>query len=131
MSAEYAYATLEEAFGVRSFLAPDPPVLRGEVAQISDARYKRFDEDVKQSHVAAMGTPVSATPPRTPVEATKCGIVIEGIAQAHTQGGAKAAWAMVPDSARCDMMWYAVREFITSDFVTMLLVAMCLYLLLR
>jgi hypothetical protein len=127
--AEYKYATLEEAFGIKSFLAPEPPVLRGDVAQISDARYAKLDTDIQKSFESSMGTRRTVQPPRPPLEATKCGV--SEIAAAHAQGGARAAWDIVPECARCDMMWYAVREMFKSDLVIMALVATCLYLLLR
>ena len=123
------YATLEEAFGIRSFLAPEPTVLRGDVGGIQKTRYDKIDRDIQSAYEHSRGD--SKPPPpetrRAPVEANRCGVIVE----AHAAGGAKAAWDVIPECAKCDMMWYAVRELLATEFVTMLLVAACLYLLLR
>jgi hypothetical protein len=121
------YATLEEAFGIRSFSAPQPPVLRGDVATVQKQRYERMDDDIQKAYDHSVGTRVAVSPPRAPVDANRCGV----IADAHAAGGAKAAWDAIPECAKWDMMWYAVRELVASEFLTMLLVATCLYLLLR
>lgn len=125
MANEYQYATLEEAFGIKTFLAPEPTVLRGDVAAISGARFAAFDENIQKSAEHAMGTPQSVQPPREPQT------VGYTVAEAHAVGGAKAAWDVIPECARCDMMWFAVREMIVSDFTIMILLALCLYLFLR
>lgn len=120
------YATLEEAFGVASFVAPDPPVLRGNVADIQKQRYERMDQEIETP--LPMHAPiVPPTVTRRPLEATRCGIV----AQAHAEGGAKAAWDVIPECARIDMMWYAIRELVATEFLTMIFVAICLYILLK
>jgi hypothetical protein len=137
------YATLEEAFGVASFLAPDPPVLRGDVGKVSEARHKNLQKRIQTSYVTPRST---ALRHRLPVEIERCpagvpcpadakkstgGGVVNVLARAHALGGAKAAWKLVPDSARADMMWYAVRQSFDSDFVFMIFLGICLFVLFK
>jgi hypothetical protein len=136
------YATLEEAFGVASFLAPDPPVLRGDVGKIADARHKKLKQQIQTSYVTHKST---ALRHRLPVEKERCPAGVpchvdakrrsnvnrNALAKAHAIGGAEAAWNLVPESARKDMMWYAVRQSFDSDVVLMLFLGLCLYVLFK
>ena len=131
------YATLEEAFGVSSFLAPEPQVLRGDVGKVQGARQKTMDRQI-----AAAGGPQGERPApaglRLPQQLERDQIVERtqpcrgrDLARAHATGGAEAAWKMVPESARADMMWYAVKHAIDSDFLLMVLVGLAMVLLLK
>lgn len=145
MSSEYA--TLEEAFGVASFQAPQPLILRGDVGNVQAQRQKHFDEEVRatssyaQPGRGAEPAPFLAAvtvPPRAPVEMSRKQIEkadacdgLQKLARAHAEGGAAAAWKLIPEGARSDMMWYAVRQVVDSDIVVMVCVAFVLYFLFR
>ena len=136
------YATLEEAFGVASFLAPEPPVLRGDVGSVSDSRHKNLQKQIQTSYVTRKST---ALRHRLPVELERCPAGVpcpadkkkngfnnnNSLAKAHALGGAEAAWKLVPESARADMMWYAVRQSVDSDFVFMVFLGLCLFVLFK
>lgn len=137
------YATLEEAFGVASFLAaaPEPPILRGDVGKVKDVRHKTFQSamrEVKAFDGAKMG------PTRLPLQKSRCGAgvackctskgaqvmdVADAIARAHAMGGAQAAWQLVPNSSRADMMWYAIRQAFDADVALVVIAALLLYVL--
>ena len=139
MSSEYA--TLEQAFGVSSFLAPEPPILRGGVGKITDTRHKKLTKQIKDTAVA--GRPGrQITPRRPPLDSYRCSAGTRccahkdaapgaGIAAAHAAGGAAAAWKLVPESAKHDMMWYAARHAVDSDFMLMVIAGLVLFMLLR
>ena len=146
MSSEYA--TLEEAVGVSSFLAPEPPILRGGVAKVSDDRQKRLREEVRATQrFSGVGAPGrNAEPLRLPVETARCPAGVpcdaepsadftdkrsEMIARAHAAGGAAAAWKLIPESARGDMMWYAITHALDSDVALIVIVGLCLYILVK
>jgi hypothetical protein len=133
------YATLEQAFGVSSFLAPEPPILRGDVGKITDARHKKMNASIKETAVA--GRPGSQiSPSRPPLDSFRCSAgarccahegIAESIATAYAAGGAAAAWKLVPECARGDMaLWYA-RHAVDSDFMLMVIAGLVLYVLLR
>lgn len=133
------YATLEEAFGVVSFLAPEPPILRGDVANVSDARHKNMKKEIQTSYVTPKPTPLchrlpedsERCPAGVPCDVEKKASSKESISKAHAIGGAEAAWKLIPDGCRQDMMWYAVRQCVDSDFTVMLFLAVCLYILFK
>ena len=136
MGSEYVtvgYATLEEAFGTSvGFHTPEPPVLRGDVGEVNDARQKSFQANVAKTQLfSGVGTPgveTSPKPMRLPVENARCTIT-----NAWTIGGARAAWvaAEVPDHVRRDMVWHAVRMAIDADLVMMVMIAIAVLILLR
>ena len=138
-----SYATLEQAFGVSSFLAPEPPILRGDVGKITDTRHKKMNASIKETALAGRpGNQIS--PRRPPLDSFRCSAgtrccgheepgpgVAEGIAKAYAAGGAAAAWKLVPESVRGDMaMWYA-RHAVDSDFMLMIIAGLVLFVLLR
>lgn len=135
------YATLEEAFGVTSFQAPAPLILRGDVGNVQAERQKHFQQEVRASSSYAQPGYVEPAPfvtqPRLPVEMSRKQILkpedddVTKIARAHAQGGAAAAWKLIPEGARSDMMWYAARHVIDSDLIMMLCVGIVLYFLFK
>ncbi len=140
MSSEYA--TLEEAFGVASFLAPEPPILRGDVNAVYKERHTKNFNAPGMKRLAelhrAKNTQSSMTQPR---EVSRKQLVsnskeclktkYDAIAAAHAAGGAAAAWDLVPASARSDMMWHAVKELVDTDVLLMTFLGIALIMLLR
>jgi len=132
MSSEYA--TLEEAFGIASFLAPEPPILRGDVGQVQDARQKNLDAEIKQLSKFQEPKETVSGQTRQPLETSRKQLVSNSakcLQKAHASGGAAAAWAMVPKHLRAGMMWHAVKEAVSSDFVVMVLMGLALLMLMK
>lgn len=146
MSSDVSYATLEEAFGVSSFLAPEPPVFKGNVAEIADARHKTFKSIGQRAYEASIAKSPGTTVHRMPLEIKRDSAGVVGcvpsatdtgrrIARAHARGGAEAAWNLVPSGVRGDMMWYAfkfhVQKFLESDAALVLLLVAAMYVLFK
>ena len=125
-----AYATLEEAFGVASFLAPEPLALRGGVGRVKEARHKAFDAGIALQAAfpapAVAEDPPPPPAPRAPLQIGRC-----PVADAYALGGAEAAWRGVPPHVRADMVWHALRATVDADFVAMLLLGIALFVLFR
>lgn len=117
------YATLEEAFGVSSFLAPEPLIMRGGVGKISDDRHKTVMGSLVSASIPALEDQ-APVPQRSPRELCR-------VQQAHAKGGAAAAWKAMPKHIREDMMWYAIRQFFEGDLMLFMLVGILMYILLR
>jgi hypothetical protein len=132
------FATLEEAFGVASFLAPEPPVLRGDVGMVNDARHKQMASEIKT--IATFQKPKetpSVGPQRLPEEVSRTQVVAsprcrpDDLARAHARGGAAAAWDLVPACARADMMWFAIKECFDADVMLLVFAGVLMLLLLK
>jgi hypothetical protein len=135
------YATLEEAFGVASFVAPEPPILRGDVGRVQETRHKKLKQQIE-----TLGTHVKIETERerrTPAECGRCTsgtnchnkIVhvapSDSIAAAYAEGGPAAAWNLVPPQCRNGIVWHALKEYLDSDFVLMVLIGVALYVVLK
>lgn len=133
------YATLEEAFGVNSFAAPEPPILRGDVGRVQEARQRKLKEKIetlgKRRQIEAEEIRRMPAECGRCVSGTNCHQTVrnpeESIAVAYAQGGAKAAWDLVPKNCKDGMIWYALKEYVDSDFITMIFIGLALYVLLR
>lgn len=118
------YATLEEAFGVTSFMADEPQIMRGGVGKTSEERHLRVMGALGHLEQPAPLQPAPVSTEREPQELCR-------VQLAHARGGAAAAWNAVPEHIRTDMMWYAIRQFFDGDLALMALVGVIMYLLLR
>jgi hypothetical protein len=133
------YATLEEAFGVNSFVAPEPPILRGDIGQVQEARQQKLKQKIETLGKRQQIETEEAR--RAPAECGRCAsgtkchdvasIPSESIARAYAEGGAKAAWELVPKNCRDGMMWHALKDYFDSDLLTMVFIGVALYVLLR
>lgn len=130
------FATLEEAFGVSSFLAPNPPALRGGVGEIADERYRSTNFS-KNPAVTETAEPA----PRQPFETKRaaagagCPPTFEALpgtlAALHAQKGARGIWNVLPAAARLELLWISLQSWVESDAFFMLLLAGLVYLLFR
>lgn len=133
------YATLEEAFGVNSFVAPEPPILRGDVGQVQEARQQKLNEKIETLGKRQQIETEQAR--RAPAECGRCssGTLChkttlppsESIAKTYAEGGPKAAWDLIPQNCRNGMVWEGIKDVLDSDFVTMILIGIALYLIVR
>jgi hypothetical protein len=135
------YATLQEAFGVKSFVsgtkdvtppapATTPLVMRGDVGAVAS----RNDMLVHEQH-GTWSVPRKTVKPVKPVPMT--------LVRAHAQGGAKAAWNVIPPGIRADMMRYVTmlvsrrknksptgaRRFFDDDVAIVIAVGLAMLLL--
>ena len=91
------FATLEEAFGVTSFAAPEPQELRGDVGPIRDCRRKRMDETIRKAYESSR---VGTSGPIAEIEARKPSELRREFLRIYRRGGVQAAWELVPDQCR-------------------------------
>lgn len=112
----YDSATLEEAFGVRSFMAPapEPPVMRGGVGPAASARDKAFRPECDEPLPLPHRPPA---PPREPVQIQYTPWLT--------------LWqAMTPEQRR-QMMWQGVRESLHSEAVLLAALALFMFIVFK
>lgn len=138
------FATIEEAFGLKSLKSPEPPSLRGHIAEIHDTRAKAMDNTIKESHKAAQGYPGSPSCfghanagaerelERCPAGMSYC----SACARRHecpkhhrSFRSVKVLWKSLSKDEKIDMAWLALRNLLTSDIVLFAALLVIVYLL--
>jgi len=136
------FASIRDAFGVTSFVSPEPPVLRGDVAKIHDTRHKKIDTTIKSSHADSMQPQVgSCFGAGNPSELERCSAgtthpVCQACARRHSCVGTNAhhkdadtIWSTASPPTKRALAWFAFRDLLESDGLLILAVAVILYLL--
>jgi len=138
------FATIEEAFGSKSLKAPEPPSLRGNVADIHNTRAKAMDTSIRDSYISAQGRsgPSSCFGhanagadrelERCPAGMSYC----SACARRHTcpkhryasHGNIKALWKSLSKDQQTDLSWLVLHNMLTSDITLLVAFALIIYL---
>lgn len=136
------FASIRDAFGVTSFVSPEPPALRGDVATIQDSRHKKIDDTIKASHADSMQPgPGSCFGAGSPGEMERCSAgtthpVCQACARRHSCVGmnahhkdAESIWSTSSTPTKRALAWFAFRDLLESDGLLILALVVILYLL--
>lgn len=143
------FATIEEAFGAKSLKAPEPPSLRGNVADIHDVRAKAMDTSIRESHRVAQGSPgapscfgnANAGADRE-VERCPAGMAYcSACARRHRcpqyrhhraagrHSDVQSLWKSLSHHQKMDLSWLMLHHILTSDITLLVAFALIVYLL--
>lgn len=143
------FATIEEAFGIQKLHCPDPPSLRGDVAQVHERRQKRMDSSISHAHAQAVETPgaPSCFGNAHPREFERCSAgttspVCPACARRHTCPGTvpstpvdhvdlRSTWRSLSRDQKMDMAWLMIQDILMSDAILVVLFGVLAYLILR
>jgi len=140
------FATIEEAFGSKSLKAPEPPSLRGNIADIHTTRAKAMDTSIRDSYTAAQGR---SGPPSCfgqanagedrELERCPAGTYCSACARRHkcpkhrrryrmSHGNVKVLWKSLSKGQQTDLSWLVLHNMLTSDITLLVAFALIIYL---
>lgn len=139
------FATIEEAFGSKSLKSPEPPSLRGHVAEIHDTRAKAMDNSIRETHKAAQGYPGSPScfgnanaGAERELERCPAGTTCSACARRHVCPkksskiqNIKLFWKKLSKDQKTDVAWLILHDILTSDITLLFAFAVLMYLALR
>ena len=147
MNSSCEFATIEEAFGSKLLKSPEPPSLRGHVAEIHDKRVQAMDTSIQETHKVAQGYPGSPScfgnanaGPERELERCPAGTSCSACARRHACGkhksmmkirNVKFMWKSLSKDQKTDIVRLVLHDILTSDITLLLAFAALVYLAIR
>lgn len=135
------YASIKDAFGIVSLsAAQEPPIFRGQVGQIQDARHKNMTDTIATSNphpvgASSCGVPgaghcVGAGSREFQLERCPAGVSCPACARVHPiEMSPSSHWSSVPRSTKMEILWLLIKDVLESDLFLILSVLFVIYLL--
>lgn len=141
------FATIEEAFGTVQLKGPEPPSLRGDVAQVHENRQKRMHKTIDTSHETALGYQGAPSCFGTPRELERCSAgtthpVCPACARRHPcndHAPSSSVFSTTPSSywkslsrdQKMSLLWTILQDILLADATLVVLFGIFAYLILR